>query len=145
MPLEAGGYPVYPDESDYNPPEGVDDMRVGVDVLLGKTLTEIQRIGDDELIFRTTEGPSYRMFHSQDCCECVYIEDIIGSLDDLIGSPLLLSEEVSEDLGRKAEQEESYTWTFYKFATIRGSVTIRWYGSSNGYYSESVDFEKIGA
>lgn len=34
-------------------------------------------------------------------------------------------------------------WTFYKFASAKGYVTVRWYGESNGYYSTSVYFEEV--
>ncbi|ATO51013.1 hypothetical protein P4V86_15370 [Brevibacillus laterosporus] len=116
---------------------------VEVNVLRGKVLTIIDDSREDELIFYTEDGKCYRMYHEQDCCETVYLEDICGDLNDLLGTPLLLAEEVSEERGPVDEWDERYTWTFYKFATIKGSVTLRWYGTSNGYYSESVDFELI--
>ena len=116
----------------------------GVSELLGKTLTECEQIGNDEIIFTCSDGSQYKMFHDYDCCESVYIEDVCGELSDLVGSPLLMAVEVSNDPPESHKSgDDSETWTFYKFATIKGFVDIRWYGSSNGYYSESVDFECV--
>lgn len=118
------------------------DNHCAISELSGKTLTAIEQDNDAEIIFTVDNGEKYRMFHEDDCCENVYIEDVCGDLSDLIGNPLLQVEESSSSDNPK-EYSESHTWTFYKFATIKGSVTIRWYGESNGYYSESVDFEKF--
>ena len=116
---------------------------MGIEELLGKTLTSIVGTKNSEkMVFTTSEGDSFKMYHEQDCCECVYIQDIIGDIQDLIGNPILQAEESSSQKDSD-QQDGSYTWTFYKIATIKGSVTIRWYGSSNGYYSEKVEFIKI--
>lgn len=102
----------------------------------------------DEIRFTLSSGSQYRLFHKQDCCEQVWIKDIVGDLDDLVGAPLLMADEVSsQDATPKGRETppgaESYTWTCYKLATVHGYVTIWWYGDSNGYYSESVDFARI--
>jgi hypothetical protein len=111
-----------------------------VSELMGKTLACVINTGD-EVIFTVEDGSEYKLYHEQDCCESVYVEDVVGELDDLIGSPLLISEEVSSESG-DSDYGDTHTWTFYKFATNKGSVDIRWYGTSNGYYSESVSFKK---
>ncbi len=118
-------------------------------VLKGKTLRAISGCKDDEeMTFTTIDGEVYRLYHNQDCCESVTIEDICGDLGDLIGSPILVAEEVTHEQDTnpqgvpEQEYQDSFTWTFYKLDTFKGSVTIRWYGESNGCYSESVDFAK---
>ena len=86
------------------------------------------------------------MFQEQECCEKVWLEEVVGDLDDLVGTPIIkASEDTSRpDPGKLPGSDESrHTWTFYNIATAKGHVTLRWYGSSNGYYSESVDFIKI--
>lgn len=95
------------------------------------------KVTDEYLMFKLKGGGIFILHHIQDCCEWVRIEQIDGDLYDLIGEPLLMAEEVIDHQGD--DGFVSTTWTFYKFATKKGYVTIRWCGESNGYYSESVN------
>lgn len=119
---------------------------VDFSTLTGEILSEITGAtdGSTEIIFHANDGRRWRMHHYQDCCESVYVEDVCGDVTDLIGTPILLAEEAS-DIPEPVvcNYNDSYTWTFYRLRTIRGTVVIRWYGESNGYYSESVDFEEM--
>ena len=111
-----------------------------------KTLKHIKEDGDyegrDQIVFTATDGRIFKMHHRRDCCEWVDIESVVGDLDDLVGNPILMAEQVTGDT-RDTYQDDVGQWTFYKFATIKGYVDIRWYGESNGYYSTKVDFEEV--
>lgn len=114
--------------------------------LLGCVLTTVG-VGKfeygDAVFFETTDGRKFVMYHDKDCCENVNIEEVVGNLADLVNDgPVLLAEETSNQK-TDGEYGDSATWTFYKLRTHNGDVTIRWLGSSNGYYSESVDFYEI--
>jgi hypothetical protein len=116
--------------------------------LIGKTITEItgMEVGSEEITITCDSGQKYRMDHYQNCCETVQVEDVCGDVSDLIGSPILQAEESTSEEhpeGVTKKYDDSFTWTFYRIATIKGSVVIRWYGESNGYYSERVDFEEV--
>jgi hypothetical protein len=109
----------------------IEDMR-------GKVFTRVTgSIGGDALVFEN-ETERFVFYHAQDCCESVDINDICGDLQDLVGEPLFIAEEVHGATEPDEEHYESYTYTFYKFATRKGYVDVRWLGESNGYYSESV-------
>lgn len=83
----------------------------------------------------------------------VLLEDITGDLNDLIGEPILRSEEVCSrenlddrdfsewNYSDKEEDKDSAThiWTFYKLATRKGYVDMRWLGNTcYEHYSEAV-------
>lgn len=120
------------------------EERVNFNKLKGKILTKID-INKlyDEIIFYCNDGEVYKMYHNQDCCEEVNIEDICGDIDDLLDYPIIIAEETWNSDNPKNENHDSFTWTFYKLATVKGYVTIRWYGESNGCYSETAYLYKI--
>lgn len=102
--------------------------------LVGKTLIAVERYGSDRITFEASTGESWEMVYEQDCCASCSIEDVVGDLQDLVGAPIAVAEVATNT-------DESHTWTFYKLATAKGYVTIRWYGC-NGYYSETATFRK---
>ena len=128
------------------------EERFTPDDMKGQTFTSVYAKADSdgdrtELVFENDEFV-FTFYHESDCCESVYIDDITGDLNDLVGKPLDIVEVVRYDdtmpEGMGLEKpEDSFTWTFYKFATIKGWVDVRWLGESNGYYSEEVDFKGV--
>lgn len=106
--------------------------------IVGKTPASID-CHDDVMYMKFTDGTSCEWFHYQDCCETVYIDDVNGDWNDLIGNPLIIAEERNSDdaVSKGGGCEE---WTFYTFRGIGGSVDVKWYGDSNGCYSTSVTF-----
>ena len=101
-----------------------------------------------ELEFETSDGKTFLMYHEQDCCESVFLSDIAGDIDDILNTPIIRAEvvESTDEQIRPNESEccgGSETWTFYKIDTAKGGVTLRWFGSSNGWYSEEVTFREL--
>lgn len=123
--------------------------------LEGRTIVKVEGLerDSDAARFYCEDGSQWAMYHCQDCCESVDIDDVVGDPADLLGKVLSAREEVSSGAGQvvssgfedepeedRLYQDATFTWTFYVIQTDKGAVTIKWYGSSNGYYSESVDF-----
>lgn len=114
--------------------------------LIGKTLTAIKV--DEKyaawILFVVSEDEKYLLHNDEADCNDVQvtIDDINGDINDLVGSPLTMAESVSNEAFEKTQDAEG-TWTFYRFATIKGYVDIRWFGTSNGYYSETVTLERL--
>jgi len=109
--------------------------------LTGEVIREIRGAdkGSDVIVFVCESGRIFEMYHEQDCCERVSVEDIAGDIDSVMGEPVLGAWEASSD---DPNASESGSWTFYTIRTVTGTIVIRWYGYSNGYYSESVSFRE---
>lgn len=119
-----------------------------IEKVKGQTPVEIDGMkeGSEGVIIRTREGGKLTLRYEQDCCASCSICQIDGDPMDLLGLPLVMAETVTgeslafddslDPQGNPHSEYDSHTWTFVKFATVAGYVTLRWYGSSNGYYSE---------
>lgn len=110
--------------------------------LVGKTITAAHLADADgnDCAVLETDGCYYMLSHSQDCCESFDLIDGQEDLDGLVGGVVVVAEEVvSADLGKREDYDDSYTWTLYRFRTTKGDCTLRFYGTSNGYYGEAAE------
>ena len=128
------------------------DGEVDFSELRGETIVNVETDDNEFIIFHCASGNVFKMYHMQNCCESVAIEDVAGgTLHDLVGQEIIEAYESSNSDNPKARTygddveytDDSCTWTFYTIRTMNTTLTIRWYGSSNGYYSESVNFIKF--
>jgi hypothetical protein len=94
--------------------------------------------GSREIRISFENNTTLEMYHQQDCCEHVRIEDIVGPTN--LGGAIWYGLDVkdSEEPEDYMYMDDSHTWTFYTLRTSKGYTDIRWLGESNGYYSESV-------
>ena len=121
------------------------------EILTGETIVSVEGAAthSEAIIFTLSNGNKYKMFHDQDCCEEVFLSEVIGDIEDIVNTPILVAEKVvNDELNTPKDYvydkwNDCHTWTFYKLRTIKGDVTLRWLGESNGYYSEEVDFVQI--
>jgi hypothetical protein len=110
--------------------------------IIGNTIVEIKGMvqDSDEIIFTLKNGDKWKMYHEHYCCERVWLEDINGTIENILNSPILRFDEKIQD---DKNAPECGTFTFYTIATKKGYLDLRWHGESNGNYSESVNFQKI--
>lgn len=111
--------------------------------LTGEILTAIDVDCDQNQILLTTRsGKQYLINHMQDCCERVEIVGQDGDFYSLIGKPILLANHEENKSGDR-ENGTTTTETRLIFRVDDATVVSRWIGTSNGYYSESVDIHEI--
>lgn len=120
-------------ENTANPDDG---EWVEFSTLKGMKFDTVRRDGDKiHFVLGSGKESGYTLLHIQDCCEHVYIESIDGgNIEDISGHVIL---DAYESKSRDDNAAESGTWSFYIIRTMYDTVTIRFYGTSNGYYSES--------
>lgn len=114
-------------------------MSSDISKLKGEIIIRIEGLEpeSDRVIIATLSGKTFTLFHSQDCCETVRLIDYDYSFGDELPA-LVVDAYLAEGEGEAPEYAESFTWSFYRVVTNKGTLFMRWLGESNGHYSESV-------
>lgn len=121
-------------------------QRVDLNSIEGKRIVAIEE-AKEYITFFTECGMVFSIYHEEECCETVYLADVCGHIPDLIDQKISI-EEVSSDIDQvneldTGERRAEEQWTFYKINSLKCSVTLRFYGKSNGYYGMRVEFYQL--
>ena len=130
--------------SNFYIPQG-ERSSVTIDDIIGKIVKHIAYDSETLTLVctdRENEEIYYHFYHEEDCCESVWLDDIVGDLSDLLDYPILKAEEKTnsddDSKPKNGSLDDSFTWTFYTLETYNGYVDLRFIGTSNGYYSEKI-------
>ena len=114
------------------------NKRCDIDELVGKV---IKGWAYSDMYFQIlTDDCIYIFYHEYDCCESVWLTQVDGISDKIIGSRIVIAEVVTDE---KDTEYGHVTWSFYKISTNKGMIDFRWQGESDGGYSEIVNLVKI--
>lgn len=118
-------------------------MLVDISHLMRRKLVSItgMHAHSSQIEFVTDSGDRFRMYSDQYRSN-VELVDVYGDWQDLLHSEIVVAEARAQ---KGPAHYSSATWTFYELATQKGSITLRWLGTSNGYYSETVNVEYVAA
>lgn len=128
-------------------PDPLGPFTYGYDLalLIGKTLVEVVGGEYGELLHMIgDDGTEYVLGNAQTRDDGyqqspVWIEDIAGDLNDMVGSPIVQAEEVSS-----LSVPGNGGWTFYRISTAKGQVVLRFCDNDyEEFYACWVDFMVI--
>lgn len=122
------------------------EIEVEFSEIIGKKVIDISNVPDSMITLSLDNNgmiETYHMYHDQDCCEHVYLDEIVGAnLNDLVDEEIL-DAYVSTSSDIDTSMYDLAMWTFYTIRTMNNTLTLRWLGSSNGYYSVGVSTYKV--
>ena len=139
---------------------GLDNSRI-LQSIIGERIASIDitseknwknLIDETAVLITLKSGRQIRIYHERDCCEYVRIISRDGEWIDLVGKVIVdAHEEIHQtpsDLRLFGVNIDDYddtsaTLTIVTLKADDATVISRWLGESNGYYSESVDFEEL--
>jgi hypothetical protein len=113
-----------------------------VEVYTDRHLDENGEADISDVVFVNDKGEAYRMYHEQDCCECVIVNEIHAGVEITDCEEFIFRSE--------SEWGDSATHSFFKLIwhvekpwKRRCEITIHWLGTSNGYYGEGVSLVEM--
>lgn len=93
--------------------------------------------GSQEVYFECEDGTKYFLYHYQVCSEKVYIEEIAGNINDIIGCKINIADVVTSG------NSNIFLQTFFTLSSDKGSLIFRWIGESVGSVLVDVSFNEV--
>ena len=114
-------------------------------ILKGKTLTGIDVIDGKHVIFSTSEGEEYILFHDVTCCNKKFRVSILYDESKILHSPITTAKMIHSNT-KGSSLSHAHTYVYYELGVSKRlfNIYIRMFNDDpDSYLSEKVFFERI--